>query len=174
VRVLLDHNLPHKLRTDVEALTEDQIVTASYIGWGDLKNGELLRAAEEGGFEILVTGDQSLLYEQNVSGRQLAIIALSTNNWPIVKNYIPQILAAVDSAVPGSFQAVDCGTFSSRRVGTHVPDIAALHEEPQSCRKLPQKVRTKHCATSGASTLEHVPARLAYFHRRRAGAGHRR
>ncbi len=85
------------------------------MGWGHLKNGELLQAAEVGGFEILVTGDQSLLYEQNPSGRQLAIVALSTNNWPIVKNYVPQILAAIDSAVPGSFQAVDCGTFSRKK-----------------------------------------------------------
>jgi predicted nuclease of predicted toxin-antitoxin system len=115
VRVLFDHNLPHKLRTSLEGLTEHKIVTASYMGWGDLKNGELLQAAEVGGFGILVTGDQSLLYEQNLSGRQLAIVALSTNNWPIVKNYLPQILAAIDSAVPGSFQAVDCGKFSRKK-----------------------------------------------------------
>jgi hypothetical protein len=82
---------------------------------GRSKSGELLRAAEEGGFEILVTGDQSLLHEQNLSNRQLAIVALSTNNWPIVKNYLAQILAAIDSAVPGSFRAVDCGTFSRKK-----------------------------------------------------------
>jgi hypothetical protein len=65
--------------------------------------------------EVLVTGGQSLLNEQNLTRRRLAIVALSTNNWPIVKNYLPQILAAIDSAVPGSFQAVDCGTFSRKR-----------------------------------------------------------
>jgi hypothetical protein len=85
------------------------------MGWGGLKNGELLRTAEESGIEVFVTGDQSLLYEQNLSGRRLAIIALSTNNWPIVKNHLAQILAGIDSAVPGSFQAVDCGTFSRRK-----------------------------------------------------------
>jgi hypothetical protein len=84
------------------------------MGWGELKNGQLLRMAEENGFEILVTGDQSLVSEQNLTGRRLAIVALSSNNWPIVKDYIPQILAAIDSAVPGSFQEVECGLFSRR------------------------------------------------------------
>jgi predicted nuclease of predicted toxin-antitoxin system len=115
VRVLFDHNLPHKLRTSLDQLGKHEMVTASYMGWGDLKNGELLRIAEESGIEVLVTGDQSLLYEQNLTGRRLAIVALSTNNWPIVKNYLAEILAAIDSAVPGSFQAVECGTFSRKK-----------------------------------------------------------
>jgi len=75
----------------------------------------LLRIAEESGIEVLVTGDQSLLYEQNLTGRRLAIIALSTNNWPIVRNYLPQILATIDGAVPDSFQTVECGTFSRKQ-----------------------------------------------------------
>jgi predicted nuclease of predicted toxin-antitoxin system len=115
VRVLFDHNLPHKLRTGLDTLGQHEFVTASYMGWGDLKNGELLRIAEESGIEVLVTGDQSLLNEQNLTGRRLAIVALSTNNWPIVKNYFPQILAAIENAVPGSFQAVECGTFSRKK-----------------------------------------------------------
>ena len=96
-------------------LTRHEIVTASYMGWGELENGELLRIAEENGLEVFVTGDQSLVYEQNLTGRRLAIVALSTNNWPIVKNHVTQILAAIDGAVPGSFQAVECGTFSRKR-----------------------------------------------------------
>ena len=91
------------------------MLTASYMGWGDLINGELLRTAEESGIEVLVTGDQSLRYEQNLTGRRLAIVALSTNNWPIIKNYVPQIFAAIDGALPGSFQAVDCGTFNRKK-----------------------------------------------------------
>jgi len=51
----------------------------------------LLRIAEESGIEVLVTGDQSLLYEQNLTGRRLAIVAHSTNNWPIVKNYLQEL-----------------------------------------------------------------------------------
>jgi predicted nuclease of predicted toxin-antitoxin system len=107
--VLLDHNLPHKLRT---LLGNHDIVTASYMGWGKLKNGELLQAAEDDGFEVFVTGDRSLVDEQNLSQRRLAVVALSANNWPIVKDYAVQILAAVDAAIPGSFQEVDCGHFT--------------------------------------------------------------
>jgi hypothetical protein len=97
-------------------MSAHEIVTASYMGWGELKNGELLRAAEENGFEVLLTGDRSLVYEQNLAGRRLAIIALSTNNWRIVKNFVSEILTAIDGSVPGSFQEVDCGTFSRKNV----------------------------------------------------------
>ena len=115
MRVLFDQNLPHKLRTSLASLgPRHEIVTAAYMGWGELKNGELLRTAEAPGMEVLVTGDGTLAYEQNLTGRRLAIVALSTNNWPIVKNHVPQILAAIDSAAPGSFQAVDCGRFSRK------------------------------------------------------------
>ena len=143
MRVLFDHNLPHKLRTSLGTLGKHEIVTASYMGWGDFKNGELLRRAEESGFEVLVTGDQSLLYEQNLSGRRLAIVALSANNWPIVKGHIPQILDAIDSAVPGSFRTVECGTSAGRkgpaRIGSVtgsdrrniLPTYSELHHLPR-------------------------------------------
>lgn len=111
MKVLLDHNLPHKLRTRLGVVADYEFVTASYVGWGNLENGELLKTAEESGFEIFITGDQTLPYEQNLAGRKLAIVALSTNNWPIIKNYIPQILAAIENAAPSSFQVVECGTF---------------------------------------------------------------
>lgn len=116
MRVLFDHNLPHKLRASLGALSAHEIVTASYMGWGELKNGELLRAAEENGIEILLTGDRSLVYEQNLAGRRLAIVALSANNWPIVKNFVSEILAAIDGSVLGSSQEVDCGTFIRKNV----------------------------------------------------------
>lgn len=114
MKILFDHNLPHKLRTSLTPLTQHEIVTTSYLRWGDLKNGELLGMAEKSGFQVLVTGDQSLSYEQNLSATRLAVVALSTNNWPIVKNYLSEILAAIDGAVPGSFQMVDCGIFSRK------------------------------------------------------------
>jgi predicted nuclease of predicted toxin-antitoxin system len=112
VRVLLDHNPPHKLRTSLSALSTHEIVTASYMGWGELKNGELLQVAEENRFEVFVTADQTLAYEQNLTGRRLAIVALSANNWPIIKNRISQILDAINNTPPGSFNTLDCGAFS--------------------------------------------------------------
>lgn len=75
VGVLFDHNLPHKPRTHLGTLGKHEIITTSYMRWAGLKNGELLQAAEENSFEVLVTGDQSLVYEQNLTGRRLGIIA---------------------------------------------------------------------------------------------------
>jgi len=86
------------------------------MGWGELKNGELLLAAEDNDVDVFVTGDQSLVHEQNLTGRRVAIVALSANNWPIIKGYVPQILAAIDRALPGSFQAVECGAFSRKKI----------------------------------------------------------
>jgi hypothetical protein len=100
VKVLLDHNLPHKLRTN---LGKHEIVTASHM-------------AEDSGIEVFVTGDRSLADEQNLLGRRLAIVALSANNWPIIKDHVPRILSAIESAVPGSFQEVDCGRFSRKTI----------------------------------------------------------
>jgi predicted nuclease of predicted toxin-antitoxin system len=115
VRVLFDHNLPHKLRTALSKVCTHDISTTSFVGWGHLKNGDLLRAAEDSGFDIFVTGDRTLVCEQNLSGRQLSIVALSTNNWPIIKNFLDAILMAIDNAKPGAFVEVDCGEFSRKR-----------------------------------------------------------
>jgi len=115
LRVLFDQNLPHNLRTSLVGQSSHEIVTAAFMGWGELKNGELLRTAEASGIDVFVTGDTTLVSEQNLIGNGLAIVALSTNNWPIVRNHIPKILAAIQSAPRGSFQTVDCGRFSRKR-----------------------------------------------------------
>ena len=112
MKVLLDENLDHRLR---KHLGSHDVFTASYKGWGGLKNGKLLEAAQGDGFEVLVTGDRTLSYEQNLTGRRLAIVALSSIEWRIIEDYLPQIVAAVDSAAAGSFQEVNCGTFSRKK-----------------------------------------------------------
>ena len=108
MRVLLDENLDHRLRKHLSA---HEVFTASYMGWDGLKNGSLLEAAERDGFDVLITGDQSLRYEQSLVGRQLAIITLSCIEWRILRDHLPRIASAVDAALPGSFQSLDCGVF---------------------------------------------------------------
>jgi len=112
VKVLLDENLDHRLRSN---LGTHEVFTASYKGWDGLRNGELLRAAEADGFEVLVTGDQTLAREQNLKERRMAIVALSSIEWRLVRQHLPKIMTAIESATPGSFQAVDCGVFSRRK-----------------------------------------------------------
>ena len=112
MRVLLDENVPHKLRAH---LAQHETVTVAYLGWGGLKNGELLKAAEEAAFDVFVTGDRVLQYQQNITGRKIAIISLSANNWPIIRHRVSEIAAAVDGAVPGTFTRVECGSFARQR-----------------------------------------------------------
>jgi predicted nuclease of predicted toxin-antitoxin system len=112
VKVLLDENLDHRLRSHLGA---HEVFTASYMGWDGFKNGRLLQAAEEDGFDVLVTGDQTLTHEQNLTGRRLAIIVLSAVEWRIIRDYVTEIVVAVDEAVPGTFQSVNCGTFGRGR-----------------------------------------------------------
>ncbi len=112
MKVLLDENLDHSLR---KYLSGHDVVTVNYMGWAGLKNGDLLRVAEENGIEVLLTGDRTLSLEQNLAGRRLAVVALSAIQLPIIKKNLSTIIAAIDHAVPGSFQEVDCGTFSRKK-----------------------------------------------------------
>ncbi|HEY1949141.1 MAG TPA: hypothetical protein VGG97_19190 [Bryobacteraceae bacterium] len=112
MKILLDENMPHKLRGH---LANHETVTAVYAGFGGLKNGFLLTAAEDAGFDVLVTGDLSLHHQQNLSGRMLAIVSLSAISWRIIESHVDKIAAAVNAATPGSLTRVECGVFSRRR-----------------------------------------------------------
>jgi hypothetical protein len=85
------------------------------MGWGGLKNGELLKAAEDAGFEVLITGDQSMPDQQNISGRRLAMVTLAAIAWPIIKNHIEKIAAAVEVAKTGEVTRLDVGRFVRKR-----------------------------------------------------------
>ncbi len=111
MKVLLDENLDHALRG---LLGEHEVLTVAYMGWAGLKNGALLRAAEDNGVDVLLTGDQTLVYEQKLPGRSLAVVALSALQLPILKGSLPEIIAAIEAAVPGSYRVVECGGFSRR------------------------------------------------------------
>lgn len=112
MKVLLDENLDHALRS---LLQPHNVVTVTYMGWAGTQNGALLRAAEENRFDVLLTGDQTLNYEQNLRGRRLAVVALTVIQLPLIKKHLPKIVAAVANAAPGSFQIVDCGIFRRKR-----------------------------------------------------------
>jgi hypothetical protein len=112
VKVLLDEQLPHTLR---HHLNHHDTMTAAFAGLVGLKNGELLEAAVSVGFDVLVTGDKTIQYEQNLAEWRLAIVSLSAVEWPLIVSHLAKIIDAVDAAMPGSFIRVDCGTFSRRR-----------------------------------------------------------
>ena len=76
------------------------------MGWSELENGELLGAAESAGFAVMVTADKNLSYQQNLEGRELALVVLGTNRWKVIRENAELILTAVDRAGLGSFEAV--------------------------------------------------------------------
>lgn len=83
------------------------MTTAFRQGWDELKNGELLAAAEQAGFEVFVTTDQNLSYQQNLANRSIAIVVLGQQQWPTVRPHIQRVVDAVNAATPGSFTEVE-------------------------------------------------------------------
>ena len=82
------------------------VVTAFENGWSTLQNGALLAAAEAAGFEVLVTTDRNLRYQQDLRNRRIAIVVLSTTSWPRIQRAMPAVFEAVSSSVAGSFAEV--------------------------------------------------------------------
>ena len=104
MRVLFDHGTPAPLRRE---LVGHEVTTAYERGWSALKNGELIATAEAGGHEVLVTTDKNLKYQQNLSGRSLAVVVLWTTSWPKIQRSLPRVRAAVDLATKGSNTELD-------------------------------------------------------------------
>jgi hypothetical protein len=76
-------------------------------GWDRLTNGELLNAAEAAGFDVLLTTDKGIRYQQNLKGRRIAIVVLGNSTWRIVRLYLDRIASEVEQATPGSYAEVD-------------------------------------------------------------------
>lgn len=99
MKILFDECMPQPLR---RLLADFEICTAQEMGWGRVKNGELLKRAE-GVFDAFLTADQQLKHQQELAGRRLAILVLSTNRWPKVKAKAPEIAAALRALRPGDY-----------------------------------------------------------------------
>jgi hypothetical protein len=101
VRILLDQGTPAPLRRAF--IAGHLVATAHEQGWDTLTNGELLDAAEKS-FDVLVTTDQNLRYQQNLSGRRLAILVLPTTSWPRLQPHEAVIAAAAVALRAGELQ----------------------------------------------------------------------
>jgi predicted nuclease of predicted toxin-antitoxin system len=104
MRILLDHNVPAPLRY---WLIGHQVDTAYELGWAEVSNGELLRSAESAGFDVMITTDQSIRYQQNLAGRKLAIVAIDTNDWTQIRNSKSAVLDALAGIAPGAYIEVE-------------------------------------------------------------------
>jgi len=103
VKVFFDECVPRPLR---RLLPAHEIRPAQEMGWGRLKNGELIQRAEESGFEAFVTSDQNLGYQQNLADRHIALLVLSTNYWPTLQTQTARIEAALATLQPGQYVQV--------------------------------------------------------------------
>jgi hypothetical protein len=104
MRILFDQATPVPLRTFLVGHT---VRTASEEGWDRLKNGDLLSTAEEAGFDLLLTTDRNMQYQQNIAGRKIAVVILSRQQWPQLRPYVRLVVDAVDAAKFGSFAEVE-------------------------------------------------------------------
>jgi predicted nuclease of predicted toxin-antitoxin system len=97
LRILVDECLPEDL---VEWLKHWEVKTVQQVGWAGVKNGELLRRAE-GEFDLFLTADKNLRYQQNLKGRRLAILVLPSNRLKVLGKIITDIEAAIAWVNPG-------------------------------------------------------------------------
>jgi len=104
VKILLDHCVPLPMRTNLPSHT---VETASFRGWDDKQNGDLLGEAEAAGFDCMITVDKNIRYQQNLSGRKIAIVLLSKQLWKRVKPYMFLVEDAVAHVKPGAFIEVE-------------------------------------------------------------------
>jgi hypothetical protein len=105
LRILFDKNVPVGVR---HLLAPHQVRTVVELDWPpQLENGELLKAAEDAGYDVLITCDQNIRYQQNLTGRKLALVVLGSNIWPIVRNHGTAIARAIEAASLGSYQFIE-------------------------------------------------------------------
>jgi hypothetical protein len=104
LKIVFDQGVPVPLRSRL--LVGHEVYTAYELTWSTLKNGELLSAADKAGYDLLVTTDQKLKYQQNLVGRSLSIVVLLSTSWPRIEKQVDAILAAISRAGAGSYEEV--------------------------------------------------------------------
>lgn len=86
MRILFDQNVPRKLRRQLHG---HFVITAGENGWSGSTNGDLLRLAEDAGFDILLSANQNIAEQQNLKGRRISLIVLNSNHWDIIREEFP-------------------------------------------------------------------------------------
>jgi hypothetical protein len=103
VRILFDQGTPVPQR---RALNGHRVATAYELGWSTVTNGEMIRIAEQEGYELLITTDTNLRYQQNLRSRSIAILVLTTTSWPRIRQVTGEIQAAVAAINAGDYREI--------------------------------------------------------------------
>ncbi len=77
---------------------------ADGTGW---QTAKLIAEAEAAGFELLLTTDKNIRYQQNLTGRKISFVVIGSQQWPTLRRYVDRVVVAVNAATPGSFAEVD-------------------------------------------------------------------
>jgi tRNA G18 (ribose-2'-O)-methylase SpoU len=104
MRILFDQGTPRGMAA---VLRGHQVTQARKLGWERISNGELLKLAEGAGFDLLLTTDKQIRYQQNLKGRKIAIVVLGQSPWGLVQLHLERIAVAVNAATPGSYAEVE-------------------------------------------------------------------
>jgi hypothetical protein len=132
MRILFDNGTP---RGVARGLRGHVVEEARARGWDALGNGDLLDAAEAAGFDVFVTTDRNIRYQQNLTGRNIAIVVIGTGRWTLMKNRLLEIAAAVNAAGSGTLTEVE------------IPRLLAI----------PGRLEARHFDSSFLSARCHLP-----------------
>ena len=111
MKILFDQCTPAPLRRH---LSGHLVHTAAELGWSAISNGALLLRAEEEGYELFITTDQRMEYQQNLIGKRLAVIVLLSNRWTLVRDRTEEIAEAVNGIGPGQLRHIPIPSGDSR------------------------------------------------------------
>jgi hypothetical protein len=103
MRILFDHGTPSGI---ARSLAGHDVTEAIERGWHTISNGELLQVAEAAGVDLLLTTDKGIRYQQNLTGRKIAVVVLGNSTWRLVRQHLDLIALAVSVAAPGSYSEV--------------------------------------------------------------------
>ena len=103
MKILFDQGTPAPLR---RSLVGHSVDTAYERGWSELRHGDLLTEAELSGYDLLITTDQSIRHQQNLSGKHLGIVVLLSTSWPRIQARIGDVQEVVDGMQPGDYREV--------------------------------------------------------------------
>jgi hypothetical protein len=104
MKILFDNGTPRPI---ARSLPGHDVTHARQIGWHELENGALIYRAEAAGYDLLLSTDKNIRYQQNLSGRKIALVVLGNSNWPLVRVHLEKIAEAINAATPGSYTEVD-------------------------------------------------------------------
>lgn len=104
MKILLDSSAPAPLAS---WLRRHEVLRTGQLGWQSLEDSSLLSRAEAAGFDVLITCDQNIPYQQNFQDRRIAVLVLSSNRWPLVKRVAPQIASLIEFLQRGQIRRLD-------------------------------------------------------------------